>query len=58
LWPIAEIQIATPLTSRSGYWEVSTASGTAVYDDFELVVSFLARFGEVDSSAADNPRTE
>ena len=50
----AEIEIATPLTSRSGHWEVSTASGTAFYDDFELVVSFLARFGEIESSAVDD----
>jgi hypothetical protein len=52
----AEIQITTPLTSRSGCWEVSTASGTAFYDDFDLVVSFLAKFEEIESSDADPRR--
>lgn len=54
----AEIEITTPLTSRSGKWELSTdgrSSGT--YDDFWMMVDFLAnKFGEIES-AADNPRT-
>jgi hypothetical protein len=34
--------IKSPLTSRSGRWELSSQGGTTIYDDFWLMVDFLA----------------
>jgi hypothetical protein len=53
----AEIEITTPLTSRSGKWEISTGErDSTVYDDFWMMVDFLAaKFGEIESGAAADP---
>ncbi|MGH3248189.1 MAG: hypothetical protein ACRDOI_18595 [Trebonia sp.] len=44
-----EIQIKSPLTSRSGKWELTLdGATTATYDDFWMMVDFLAaRFDDI-----------
>jgi hypothetical protein len=45
-----EISITTPLTSRSGKWELVIDDSTAQWDDFWLMIDHLAdRFGDIDS---------
>jgi hypothetical protein len=44
-----EIAITSPLTSRSGQWEVTTADGTATFGAVQAMLDFLAaRFGPAD----------
>jgi hypothetical protein len=40
--PLPEIKIRSPLTSRSGMWELIGDDGTATYDDFWMMVDYLA----------------
>jgi hypothetical protein len=37
-----EIMIKSPLTSRSGRWELISDDGTTLYDDFWMMVDYLA----------------
>jgi hypothetical protein len=44
-----EIAITSPLTSRSGQWELTTADGTATFSAVQSMLDFLAtRFGAAD----------
>jgi hypothetical protein len=38
----AEIVINSPMTSRSGLWELTTSGGTTLYDDFWFMADFIA----------------
>jgi hypothetical protein len=37
-----EITIRSPLTSRSGQWELISDDGTTTYDDFWIMADYLA----------------
>ena len=37
-----DIEIVTPSSSRSRLWEVTTDTGTALFDDFWMMVDFLS----------------
>jgi hypothetical protein len=37
-----EIMIKSPLTSRSGMWELISDNGTTMYDDFWMMADYLA----------------
>jgi hypothetical protein len=44
-----EIAITSPLTSGSGWWELTTADGTATFSAVQAMLDFLAtRFGPAD----------
>lgn len=48
-----EITITTPLTSRSGKWELSTGErDSTVYDNFWTMVDFLANRYDVEIDEA------
>jgi hypothetical protein len=46
-----EIAITSPLTSRSGHWELTTTDGTDTFSAVQAMLDFLAaRFGPADGS--------
>jgi hypothetical protein len=47
-----DIEIVTPSSSLSHLWEVTTDTGTALFDDFRLMVDFLAAIEERRTLAA------
>lgn len=51
-----EIMIKSPLTSRSGRWELMIDNGTTIYDNFWMMVDYLAeRYDNEPEGDEDQP---
>jgi hypothetical protein len=53
-----EVTITTPLTSRSGNWELSVGGESTQYSNFWMMVDHLAaKFGDIEPTAIE-PATD